>query len=292
MNRNLSRLTRRSALAGAIFALFGGGCATAADIHGIPGGNVHVDWNINALPASTTVSNLTFRFSLNNDTLHGLGTYYAQQFYFDNPGSGDNTAYLGLQPQPDSNGQSYLRAVFSSFIAGSTSTDANCSDGADGGAGVSCGLVFPADYSHDYEFTVHKTAEHTWSGDVLDKQTGNVVHAGSWTLPESVTNLQPSGSGFMEYYRHYQDGYDWFTFPSCDRLAKSDIVYGPVSTTDAGGAVGNVTNPYEYNSEQCQGAASGYSAETQTIPVTLADGQTLQADGVHIIRGFISDPNQ
>lgn len=54
---------------------------------------------------------------------------------------------MGLQPRPDKNGKQRLHAAFSSFIAGTTSKDTQCSDGADGGAGVSCATVPRVDVS-------------------------------------------------------------------------------------------------------------------------------------------------
>ncbi|KAF8185246.1 hypothetical protein K438DRAFT_1973957 [Mycena galopus ATCC 62051] len=67
---------------------------------------------------------------------HFSGYYFAKQFTFGNSSIG----YTGRRPRPDSGGLSGLHGVFSSFIVGTTTTDPNCKNGADGGAGVSCGI--------------------------------------------------------------------------------------------------------------------------------------------------------
>lgn len=258
----------------------------------VPAGNVGINWKIDKFlgqhPGNGLLTDLTFMFKVNDETLHQKGTYFAQQFYFDNPGTEGNTAYTGLQPQPDKDGKQYLRAVFSSFIAKTKSTDKNCSDGADGGAGVSCGVVFPATYGHTYKIHLTKTDAHTWSGDVEDEQTSQRVHIGSWSLADHIGNIKPSGIGFAEYYAYYESGYPQFVVPECSRLAKISVLYGPVSTTNYGGGAGSVSGAYEYNSKECKGVASGYSVKTVDAMVTFPGDKKIAVKGQEVQRGFVS----
>ncbi|MEI7411890.1 hypothetical protein [Pectobacterium aroidearum] len=258
----------------------------------VDAGNVSVSWGLEELygasPQTARLTNLTFRFNVYESTLHHDGTYFAQQFYFDNSESGENTGYLGLQPRQSKDGKNYLRAVFSSFISGTKTSDGNCSDGADGGDGVSCGIEFPAVYGHPYEITVFKVGNDTWKGEVQDMVTSEIIHIGSWSLPHHIGDLKPSGEGFAEYYDFYQPGFPQFVVPNCSQLAKINVLYGPVTTTDFGGGIGSVTNAYEYNSDECLNKASGFSSQSKKISIAMPNGKTLSAYGNVVTRGFVS----
>jgi hypothetical protein len=93
---------------------------------------VGLTWTMTNVPA-TGFEQITFPMTI-VEADHFSGYYFAQQFTFGNSSVG----YTGLQPRPDSGGLPILHGVFSSFVAGTTSTDPNCRNGADGGAGVSC----------------------------------------------------------------------------------------------------------------------------------------------------------
>ena len=251
----------------------------------VDAGNVSVTWKMKGIDETKRFSNLTFPFTVNSDTLRKSGTYFAQQFYFEGV---SDLGYLGLQPREDKNNNTYIRGVFSSFIDGTTSTDKNCSDGADGGAGVSCGFEFPATYGDEYMFKVSKLENNKWSGDVTHRKSGQVIHIGSWTLPDNAGDLVPSGEGFVEYYAFYEPGYPQFVVPECDQLAKIDVVFGPVQSTDFGGVVGDISNPYEYNSKECVGTKSGFEMELKEYHLGTSTG-TIDASGYRIKRGFVSN---
>jgi hypothetical protein len=258
----------------------------------VDAGNVSVSWKLDALsgasPETARLSTLTFRFRVDQTTLEHEGTYFAQQIHFDNTGPGGDIGYLGLQPRQRKDGKQYLRAVFSSFISGSRSSDANCSDGADGGDGVSCGVDFATSYGHLYEIKVSKVGERLWRGQVQDMTSHEIIHIGSWSLPGSTGDLQPSGEGFAEYYDFYKPDYPQFVVPSCSQLAKIKVFFGPVTTTDFNGGYGSTTDAKEYNSKPCQGVASGFSSQTEAMHITLPDGRHANPHGVMVIRGWVS----
>jgi hypothetical protein len=207
------------------------------------------------------VTNISFPITVEPSTVHHDGTYFADQFNFTNA---KDVGYTGLQPRPDLNGHERLHAAFSSFIAGTTSSDSNCSDGADGGAGVSCATEFDGTYGDTYHMVVALTGPDTWTGTAVDTVSGLRHHVGTYTLPAGSGNLAGSQVGFVEYY---------LSVPSCDRMPKIDVIFGGPTSTDAGGLHGTSTADYEYNGN-C---------------LKHADYQASRVgDGAHVTRGFIT----
>lgn len=221
------------------------------------GGNVAIGWSIPNVPA-TGITNITFPITVGTATVRADGTYFAQQFIFTNA---PDVGYTGLQPRPDSNGHQMLHAAFSSFNAGTTSTDPNCRGGADGGAGESCSADFAGVYGDTYDLTVTRTGADTWTGTATDAVTGVANHVGTYTLPTGSGDLKGWQVGFVEYY---------LGSPSCSQLPRIDVVFGGPSTTDAGGLTGTSSAEHEYS--QCIGQAD-YAA----APV---------GSGTHITRGW------
>lgn len=262
----------------------------------VPAGNVAVHWKIDKFKENTDekkrLTNLTFRFTVNEPTLHAAGTYFAMQFIFDSPDGRNKLAYTGLQPRASKNGSDYMRAVFSTFVNGSTSTHQNCSPGADGSPGVKCGVEFKADYGKLYKIEVTKDTNNIWHGIVQNSNGDAVVDIGSWKLPNDVGNIIPSYYGFAEYYAHYQPGYPQFVVPSCDKLAKIDVIFGPVSTLNNGGGVGSVSKAYEYGDRACRSKDSGYKTES----LWEATGDPFDKDSyrgaVRILRGWIENQDK
>ncbi|MFE0106222.1 hypothetical protein [Streptomyces sp. NPDC059009] len=231
----------------------------AAASASVGGGNVSVSWSIGNTPAAG-LSNITFPMTVNKATAHQSGIYFAQQFGF--TGAPD-VGYTGLQPRPDSGGHERLSARFSSFVAGSTTTDPLCHAGADGGPGVTCAVDFDAVYGHRYDLRVQRSGSDTWTGTARDTVTGKETHLGTWTLPSGSGNLRGSQGGFVEYYAG---------IPSCAQMPRSDAVFGGPTSTDASGLSGTSRANYEYS--DCVGE-SNYHAEN--------DGS-----GTHVTRGFVS----
>ena len=218
------------------------------------GGNELLSWSISGAPSSG-VTSLNFPITVNTGSAHVAGTYFAMQYGF--TGQTD-LGYTGLQPRPDSGGSQRLHGVFSSFISGTTSTDANCSDGADGGAGVSCAVDFNAVYGHTFRITVAQAGTDTWSGTAVDTTTGAQIHIGTYKLPTGSGNLKASQVGFIEYY----------DVPSCDQQQKYDVTFGAPTS---GSLSGTTTWSEEY------GDCAGYGSTSVTTVGT----------GVRVTRGSV-----
>ncbi|KAL4242519.1 hypothetical protein ABKN59_011774 [Abortiporus biennis] len=216
---------------------------------------VGISWNsgnITTFPIG--LRDITFPFNIANAT-HVSGYYYAQQFAFVNA-LAPSIGYIGIQSRPDRNGKSIIHAVFSSFIAGTTTTDANCHLSADVGPGVSCTVDVPSDYSHTYNMVVENTAGTTWTGIMVDTVTGSKTQVGSWALPSrGIGGIKSSQVGFIEYYP-WNDGMNH----SCDTLPKTSVFFG-VPTTTAFGAIPTLLNGYEYGN--CAGEVNFVSSRSQ-----------------------------
>ncbi|KAF9063261.1 hypothetical protein BDP27DRAFT_1232449 [Rhodocollybia butyracea] len=193
-------------------------------------------WSMTNVPL-TGLLDITFPMTI-VEADHISGYYFAQQFNF--VGIAD-VGYTGLQPRPDSNGQAVLHAAFSSFAAGTTTTDKNCSPGADGGPGVSCSVEWNGVYNRTYNINVKTMGNHNWVGTVIDTLTGTEVHIGSWTLPATSGGIVSSQYGFVEWYP-WNGGQ-----PSnhCAKLPYQQTIFGNPSTTHAG-SVGTQALSYEY----------------------------------------------
>ncbi|KAF9060395.1 hypothetical protein BDP27DRAFT_1236873 [Rhodocollybia butyracea] len=197
----------------------------------------------------TTVALVGSRWSMTNAPLTGLlditfpmtiveadhisGYYFAQQFSFVGI---REIGYTGLQPRPDSNGNAVLHAAFSSFAAGTTTTDKNCSPGANGGPGVSCSVEWNGVYNRTYNLEVRTTGNHNWVGTAIDTVTGTEVQIGSWTLPVISGGILSCQAGFVEWYA---------AEPPCAKLPYQQTIFGDPSTTHAG-SVGTQSLSFEY----------------------------------------------
>lgn len=224
----------------------------------VGGGNVSVSWSIPGTP-SAGLTNVTFPVTVNEATAHQSGLYFAQQYSFTH----DAMGYTGLQPREDSKGHERLSARFSTFTGGSTTTDPNCHQGADGGDGVTCAVDFDAVYGHRYDITVALTGTDTWTGTARDTVTGASTHLGTWTLPSGSGKLKGSQVGFVEYYAGV---------PSCATMPRTDVVFGGPTSTDAGGLTGATRAGYEYS--DCVGKADYHAENTGT--------------GTHVTRGAVA----
>lgn len=209
---------------------------------------VGLSWSVSDVP-STGLKDITFPISMPNAP-HVSGFYFAQQFNF--VGESD-VGYTGLQPREDSGSSSVVHAAFSSFINGTTSDDSNCSNGADGGAGVSCAVDVDATYADGYNLVIKNTAGTTWTGTLVDVVSGTETHIGSYTLPSGAGGIEGSQVGFVEYYP-----WNSAASHSCGDLPKTEVTFGN-PTTSAGNS-GSVDKPYEYG--DCIGTAGFETVQT------------------------------
>lgn len=194
-------------------------------------------WSVENIPEDG-LKDIVFPMNIAN-AQHESGYYFAQQFPF--VGIKD-IGYTGLQPREDSdNGTSMIHAAFSSFQEGTTSDDANCNEGADGGPGVSCAVDFPASYDRTYHIYVKNTQGTTWTGTVIDPTSGKQVHIGTYTLPAEAKGISTGHLGFIEDYLGHE----------CNELPYTNITVGVPMTTTPGAGKGSIDEPYEYG--DCEG---------------------------------------
>ncbi|KAK1224188.1 hypothetical protein PQX77_012928 [Marasmius sp. AFHP31] len=197
---------------------------------------VQIDWSMDGTPSSG-LKDITFPINMAN-AAHESGYYYAMVYNF--VGLAD-VGYTGIQPRPDSSGQSIVHGVFSSFVNDTTTKDSQCTNGADGGPGVSCSVEIPSSYADTYNFIVNNTGGTTWAGTVVDTATGKETHIGSWTLPSNAGGIKSSQVGFIEYYP-WNDGKDH----PCDTLPKTEVFFGtPTTKTSDSTGQGKLSDAYE-----------------------------------------------
>ncbi|KJK85363.1 hypothetical protein H633G_10795 [Metarhizium anisopliae BRIP 53284] len=241
----------------AIAAAFGAGYSFALV------GNI---WSFSGSPPGG-LTDVTFPFNIAG-ACHDLGYYFAQQFNFhDVPDVG----YCGIQNRPnDSDGNSIIHAVFSSFQAGTTTNDSNCHDGADGGSGVSCSVDFIGDYSTTYDIVVKNMRGATWSATAVNNATGEETHIGTYTLPYGAGGITSSQLGFVEYYLWNSGAHQ------CSQLPKVGVtMYSPRSSTPGAGS-SSMGEPYEYG--DCVSQVDYYVSEVlDGWKIDVGFGQTCSA---------------
>ncbi|KAJ6532216.1 hypothetical protein DFH09DRAFT_1182459 [Mycena vulgaris] len=216
----------------------------------LPSANALVgsSWSMTNVP-STGLKDITFPLTI-VETRHTSGYFFAQQYGFVNS---RDVGYTGLQPRPNQNGKPVLHAVFSSFIAGSTTTDSNCSPGADGGPGVSCSVEWNGVYGRTYDLEVKSNGSSLWVGTAVDTVTGARIHIGSYTLPAGVGGIQNSQAGFVEMYL-WNDGRSH----ACATLPYQKTIFGHPRSTHLG-SIGMQKPAYEYG--DCVGKVAFHTQE-------------------------------
>ena len=189
-------------------------------------------------------SSVTFPISVLK-AAHNKQWYFAMQYSF----TGGAMGYAGLQPQEDKNGKSQMRGVFSSFTEGTTTDDENCSDGADGGPGVSCGYVFEHDYSQTLDVVVENVGNNKWAGKAVNTETGEEQHLGSWTLPNGSGNIDLGGqAGFVERYLYNEQ--------PCSKIPHIEVQFHLPEAENAGKASMGSMKEYDFCKGEKNWAAS------------------------------------
>lgn len=192
---------------------------------------VSTGWSFTNVP-DEGLSDITFPFTV-SDTPHEKGYYYAMQYNFVDV---KDVGYAGVQPIADEDGQSMIHATFSSFAEGTTSSDANCNAGADGGPGYSCAINVAGNYDNTFNVVIKNTQGTTWEGTLVDTVSGDKHSIGVYTLPSGAGGIKDNQVGFME---------DFIGVESCDKTRKAAVTFG-VPTTTTSNAVGSLDEPYEY----------------------------------------------
>jgi hypothetical protein len=192
-------------------------------------------WSVTNVP-STGLTDITFPITI-VEADHISGYYFAQQYGF----VGSSIGYTGIQPRPDQSGKPVLHGVFSSFVKGSSTADANCHAGADGGPGVSCSIEWNGVYGRTYDFEVKYNGNQLWVGTAVDAVTKQRIHIGSYKLPAGARGIQSSQAGFVEWYP-----WNGNIPPNhCARLPYQKTIFGIPRTTRTG-SVGTQSSSYEY----------------------------------------------
>ena len=199
---------------------------------------VQATWSVTNVPASG-LTDITFPITI-VDTERTAGYYMAENFGFV---GADTSGYTGLQPRPDQGGKQVLHAAFSSFIDGTTTTDPNCSDGADGGPGVSCSVEWNGVYGRTYDLEVKYAGGQLWVGTAIDTVTQERTHIGSYKVPAGVKGIASNYEGipFVEYY-YWNDGKPQH---DCASLPYQKSIFG-IPRTSHGGSVGSLELFAEY----------------------------------------------
>ncbi|OAA33850.1 hypothetical protein BBO_09452 [Beauveria brongniartii RCEF 3172] len=204
-----------------------------------------VRWEFDKVPGDG-LKDITFGFNMANSTPKA-GLYYAQEFSFGgipkptDPKAWPALAYTAVQPRPVKNGQPIVRAAFSSFIAGTSTTSSTCRGGADGRSDrVSCSVEFPGNYSHTYNIAVENTGGTTWRGTIVDAETADSHVVGEWTLPASAKGINRNHIGFVEYYP-----WNGKQPHVCKNLPRAAVTfYDPTSKT-SGAGTGKISKVYQ-----------------------------------------------
>ncbi|ATY64219.1 hypothetical protein CCM_04405 [Cordyceps militaris CM01] len=195
-------------------------------------------WSLSA-PAGG-LKDITFPFGVAN-AAHKRGYYFANQFNFQNV---QQVSYTGVQPQTDSNGQATIRGVFSSFQGGTTSSHPNCSNGADGGAGVSCAVTLKVkDFSGRFDCVIENIGGTKWRGTLKNAVTGQSAVIGEFVQPAGAGGIVGNQMGFLEYFLANGNP----NFKCSDQFKTQVDYYFPTSKT-AGAGAGTIAKPYQYGS--------------------------------------------
>ncbi|KAF4553073.1 Hypothetical protein D9617_8g050860 [Elsinoe fawcettii] len=209
------------------------------------------NWAFSDFPSSG-LNDITFPFSIAAAD-KDRGFYFAQQYNFINV---DSVGYCGLQPRASPSSGDVLHAAFSSFQTGATSGHDNCSDGADGGSGVSCAVdVTGVNYDHPWNITIARSRDnHTWKGTLVDTVTGKETVIGEYSLPAGTGGIKNGQMGFVEYYPWNGKS----PKPACSTLPKTGVTFFNPTSEAKGASVGANKKPYTYG--YC-GDDAGFSVE-------------------------------
>ncbi|KAJ7607750.1 hypothetical protein FB45DRAFT_1067772 [Roridomyces roridus] len=112
-----------------------------------------------------------------------------------------NQGTLALQPYQNSAGSTLVRAVYSSYVPGTTTSDkARCRNpGTPDGPVIVCTWSVPAIYNTPYYLRIWHTGDSTWSVSVNNACLQLPIPLGTFALPDDAGLIQASDYGFVEY---------------------------------------------------------------------------------------------
>lgn len=154
-----------------------------------------------------------------------------------------------------------FKVLFSKFGEGGTTDHANCSSGADGGAGVSCNKLFiDGTLGTEYDLNIENTNGNKWEATVTDTDTDKTKVIGSWTVSDDHGQLKGSGLFWEEH---------WAGSSACDdRGFPYRKIHFSKPTTQDGDKEGRMTNA-ETDVEPCPNVMTSTKDRTG---VTLEGG--------------------
>lgn len=140
-------------------------------------------------------------FNFDPNSKHERGYYAAAQCWMEN----GEAHYFGLQPGDTNNGGKN-HVTYLIFGANTSVADANrCLDGADYGAGVSCGFDYPWEFGKWYTIELELVNElpdgrHQWNGTLIEPNGNRVYIALFYTTP-AVGGINGAASQWLEYFK-------------------------------------------------------------------------------------------
>ncbi|HHT2664600.1 TPA: DUF3472 domain-containing protein [Citrobacter freundii] len=192
--------------------------------------------------------------------------YYAQYVSFSTATDDDEGYYYGIQPQ--GNGRALV--LFSYFGKGGQPVDTqHCSQGADGGEGVSCDtVVIPFKYGENYIFSAKLIGEtkneNIWEGSVVAASTNVRTKLGSWGTPKSIGYLSGQSIGFIEAYMGIR---------SCADIPATSAYFSPgkAARTDHSIVTGNIIETYPVG--VCDGKVAFHASAEAIGGITLTQSK-------------------
>lgn len=171
-----------------------------------------------------------------------IGTrFVATQFWLDpwNGRGGGDTLYMGINPTQRT--QDYPGQAHFSYFGTQAGTlySSNCSRGADGGPGVSCGVTLPTQEKHKYRLSANITDvnnQHTIVKGILDEwdETGKFVQS----VVIGEFEILRGNMGFS-----YPQGWVEGSSDPCSELVKTEIELSAISVQNFDSKYGKYNIP-------------------------------------------------
>lgn len=164
------------------------------------------------LDKNSSRSEIIFPIEVHNASRND-GYYFAQYVVFDDGTGG----YIGIQPRPD--GKAFVPFSFFGKNVKALTPD-RCSDGADGGDGISCHRIIKIKFGKKYYMRIKQVSTPSpgmvaWAGYVSDAPGRKGIKIAAWEIPESAGKISYP-IGFYEYYLPVR---------SCQSLPPADVTF-------------------------------------------------------------------